>query len=920
MLETPTKVSRSQPRTGAGSSGQPSLGDRVPLSPLSSVWPTADHRPAGEPTSRPTAAMLTTPHRPGPGGIHATPGTASRPAPPPGTFNSPISTPFIQRLNGLELQWRLRDAYRLVREKDENLILAAEIGQSLLQANEELKTAYEKVLIEQEALLRATQEAASAVEPNPATTSPPLDPTAPDSPTPNRATQERLDLLSTLVSELEHTNAELQIKADEAEQELKEKTRVHQRETSQLQQSLRNAAAETDRLVKLSTGLEEDKSRLARERGDLSRSLRQATQDGAKSEVLQARIDELEHALAAAQTGRSDLERALIDSHHELQDLQARCVEYQSELVEGQQVHAKYAESVQHTEELNRSLEEAQETITLLAAQVDELQTRVKLVGDVGGGPGGNDGPECEVKTLLGEVEDRRQALESQHETLNRRHKGLVRAHSLTVHQQERMRHHIHRLTQMSNQPSQEERLRRLEQILGQTQSEKQQLQRRVEHLERMRSESRFMEYYSAGMLGSGGEYGDEGGLGEDPFYGADEGYAGPTHSNCPDVDGDGEPLTGDGAKPGPDPPPGQTPRAQVQPPPEEALINYFQLRIEQLMGENDQLRDELRTCQMLKLSESEKLVQIESTLQERDQEAQTLRARFNQLKFDHDDLRLKLQHAALAQGGGGATAVVGEGQEEVGVDSAPSQMARLKAQLTATSALPSVPAALSAAAVVSAAAAGSRRNRRQTRQVSAQHGELLPLRPLKGLASRDNTIPLTNDPSYPANPPPATLVPVNLPMTPADDTVLAPAPAPTTPIKPPTPLLASIPISGPNSSIKGLPTLHLTTTHAQGDPPSLGSAKSTTSLRSLGGGGGSSSSTGGGDSNRNNGGLPFDALFTPPEPALNDDALLMPPPLPLYMTVSPTACQTDKPKITRAPKQTIAPTAAADASNCNQQ
>ncbi|KAJ1987480.1 hypothetical protein H4R33_002846 [Dimargaris cristalligena] len=472
MLQTPTKT------TGA-----------APTDPLSSTTPLT--RPV-LPTSTGTPFRSTTPAR----RLTVTPGRGSpfRAGPPPGTFNSPIATPFIQRLNGLELQWRLRDAYRLLRKKDENIVLAAEIGQNLLRSNEEIKASYEKVLKDHGALLQEFDE----VTQREVDVRRLLGTSNPDPPTPKhisptgsqRAGRERIGLLQDLISDLERSNASLQERLEDAETKLKDKTRSHHRERTDLQQQLRTAASEVDRLTNLNANLDDSKQRLIREKTELAKSLKQLSQQGADVQSLQTRTDELQQGLSTALATKADLTRHISEQHRTLAELEQRCLEYQEQLADAQQEQSRYLDELRDAEETRRAYAEAQETIHALTTQVEELQNRESTTNASSGETPGN--PTADTQSLLGEMEDKCRSLQTKHELLTQRHTGLVKAHFLAVHQKKRMKHHLDRLTTMAaEQPAHEAQLKQLEQLLNHTREENQELQRKVEWLENLRAEER---------------------------------------------------------------------------------------------------------------------------------------------------------------------------------------------------------------------------------------------------------------------------------------------------------------------------------------------------------------------------------------------------------------------------------------------
>ncbi|RUS23249.1 hypothetical protein BC937DRAFT_89719 [Endogone sp. FLAS-F59071] len=468
-----------------------------------------------------------------------------------------FSTPILERLNDDDLRHRLKDAYQMIKEKDQNLILAAEIGQQLLQSNEGLKGEYEKLLLQQsQASGDSTMEIAAAAAAAAAAAT--------------ASSNERHDVLSAYASDLEGINADLQRDLDAATHRLREFEHASERQVQGFLQELEAARRDLDHALRRGEELEDEKKRLARERADLARTVAERRNDGEILEQLQARVYELEGTVRETEAKREVTESRCAVLAGEGAVLEKKCAGYQKQIEELRELREENEAQAVEISELERALDEAGECARALEARLAVLE------------PESAAGSTQEGVTLFSEVEDRRLELEVRNRNLARRHAGLVQAHTASVYQQERMKHHISRLTQLSQDAGNEARMRRLEEALGQSISENRLLQARLVHMQKMQEAS----------LGRGGA--------EEPggrYYAPDE---------------KGE------------------------------VIETLRLRVEQLGVDADALRKELRTSQMLRLSESEKARKMEGLLTEREAEFERLKVANAQIMFELDEERLK--------------------------------------------------------------------------------------------------------------------------------------------------------------------------------------------------------------------------------------------------------------------------------------
>ncbi|KAL2919963.1 hypothetical protein HK105_200029 [Polyrhizophydium stewartii] len=400
------------------------------------------------------AAAPETPHRStvhvGAGRAHASPRTSAAAAAAAAAAPTGRTPLRLADSHMLELRRQLREAQHALQERERDLQLAVEIGQSLLQSNEQLKLEYERILAQQ-----ASPASAS--------------------------------VLAERLRDLEMAHLDLQSRHDAAVAEAK---RAAESERNARAWS-RRIEANNDELSRAMQELSEqldaaetDRRRLARERQDAHSRLQalEAEQDGGSSH-LAVLADELERARAqieAMAAGWHEME-ALRDRHAaEAEDLLARCGELEA-MLEAARAFRDEAEAEAHrADQLAMELEEERERLAAAMARLAVFEPTLETAEQDAGS-----------RTLLSEVEDRRQALARQHSSLARKHVSLMAAHKTSLFQQERMRMHISRLSQLTQRQSSESRIQMLEQELAQSRSERRELERRAARLERMLMEAR---------------------------------------------------------------------------------------------------------------------------------------------------------------------------------------------------------------------------------------------------------------------------------------------------------------------------------------------------------------------------------------------------------------------------------------------
>jgi hypothetical protein len=490
-----------------------------------------------------------------------------------------LPTPHIQRLADVELRERLRDAYRLLREKDHNLRLAAELGQQLLEANTKLKQEYEATLLktfEQQAKLErllanskdhGTEDLGSMSI---------TEALALERQMHQRA-NERVDELNKALFELERQRQEWEQQQREEQEARKELEAQSLRERQRLQKALDEARQELKSMREHINEVENDRRRLATERAGLLRDLRAERGRDEQLEAERQRFKQLERELGMVRHARDELERQLKSEREQCAMLSDRLKQYDDTEKKYQALREKHQQLEQRYTELSQQFEATEERARDLATRLSALEAAPE------------DGSHSRAGvTLLSEVEDRRRLLETHHQRLAEQHRGLLKAHQAAMQQQSRMRSHISRLTQLTQTTDQEEQLRRLEEVLDQTRSENQELQMRLERLERAQDQA----LASTALR--------------------------PPHA-----------LAQMNA--------GETADAEV--------LEWLRLRVQQLTEDAEAIRRELRTVKLLKAAESEKVRDLTKRLGEMTVAEKRTKANMVQLQFALEDVQMRIEH-----------------------------------------------------------------------------------------------------------------------------------------------------------------------------------------------------------------------------------------------------------------------------------
>ncbi|KAJ3175487.1 hypothetical protein HDU87_006150 [Geranomyces variabilis] len=540
-----------------------------------------------------------------------------------------------------ELRRRLREALRMLREKEDDLRMAAELGASLVEDNERLKAECTRLLAAEHEQLAARSTAPPNLDqqrPPPqhdhAHDNAPHDdhPDTPNeraydtshedetshavrrpddvsiayaSPTQTihshsaeaarrRAAAAALEAsaAASRIANLESTLVDAQTQIERARAEARaaqDSDRASERRALRLETELDVATRDLDAAVARCAELEEDKKRLVKEKADLARKV---PADGERDRQLEEmaelkdRARALEDVVVQLTHARAEMEAEIAGAAEDRERALTRCEELEVMIEE---FRGESESQMARNDDLQWEVETARDAAAKLEARLAVLEPRKRDgAEDVGD------------RTLFSEVEDRRQALETKHVSLAQKHAGLMKAHSMSINQQERMRSHISRLTQLTSHREGETRIRLLEEALGQSESERQELQHTIMMLEKERAE-----------------------------FDADDDIV---------IGGN----TSGSAKGQP-----QASRADF-----EVELECLRSRVAQLAAEQDESKAEVRTLRMLKSFETEKLRSVESLLREREDDLQRMKAVNAQLKFDLDQAkdRIRQQRAQLRQ------------------------------------------------------------------------------------------------------------------------------------------------------------------------------------------------------------------------------------------------------------------------------
>jgi chromosome segregation ATPase len=436
------------------------------------------------------------------------------------------------------LQSRIEELERILNDRDKDLEMAAEIGQSLLQQNQQL-----------ELKIKELEE----------------------SHCPNCAVhQHRLETLEHSYSDLSENYELLQRKELETSEVLRQQ-REASKKLEQLHSQLSQDLAEQTQQNKL---LKEEKQKLAREKGELVKELHivQENAEHLSNKVmkLEKSSRDLQAIVDQSSLSSSETHEALKVAEQRNHELECRLQELEQMLETYQSYRETCEEQTLTIEQLNLELEFVRESNQKLTSRLAMLDSNLSSAE-----------PDQGSKTLLSEIEDRRQELVRAHQALAEKHAGLAQTHEISLSRQQRMKHHIARLSQLTVADYSEEKIKLLEQQLSQCESEKSELEARLDRLQRQQHV----------LIPSG-------------------------------WDDEVEEPTNDLER-----------------------IQLLEYRIQQLMEECDMFKQANQTLRLVKTAETDKVHQITILLHDRERELETTKRMYSNLKFEFDELKNSIEY-----------------------------------------------------------------------------------------------------------------------------------------------------------------------------------------------------------------------------------------------------------------------------------
>jgi DNA repair exonuclease SbcCD ATPase subunit len=265
-------------------------------------------------------------------------------------------------------------------------------------------------------------------------------------------------------------------------EQLQEQRQTLEKERSEIQDQLNKALEQKGKLSDQCSELE----RLIGEQESVIVALEQEKLAHAEDqEKLLEQVQYWKHqATKVSPRDSIDLQNVVLEYQDEIKKLQEELLEAKSHSVwfehQIQDLNAmleQQAEMKEENEDLKLQLEAANIHAEALDETIQQLKEQLNVpktdgVEDAGG------------KTLLCEVEDKRQELQKSHQDLTRKHHGLLKKHSHSVHEKQRLQQHLAQMAHRSQRPS-SDIVKRLEAALAQAQSEKHQLEAKIALLQK---------------------------------------------------------------------------------------------------------------------------------------------------------------------------------------------------------------------------------------------------------------------------------------------------------------------------------------------------------------------------------------------------------------------------------------------------
>jgi chromosome segregation ATPase len=280
------------------------------------------------------------------------------------------------------------------------------------------------------------------------------------------------------ISQLEQDHDELITKYKQLteEQHQKEEFTTRQKETiKKLQLDLSLVSNQISVQNEKILALENDKHKIAKEKTDLLKDTKGFQSTNNENSVL---LSNLQQKICTLEKDIYTLELNKCTNAEKLTLLQEKIDCQNDEIKEQSDMLEEYKElSYKHDE-----------TLLLLEQQTLELewsyQSNIKLTNQIKLLEPSST-THTGSKTILSEIEDRRQELLKAHQLLEQKHVGLEVSHEKSLFRQQKMKHHIQRLSQLSVSDYSDEKIKDLQQALSQSEAEKAELEKSLDKYQR---------------------------------------------------------------------------------------------------------------------------------------------------------------------------------------------------------------------------------------------------------------------------------------------------------------------------------------------------------------------------------------------------------------------------------------------------
>ncbi|KAJ3213567.1 hypothetical protein HK099_007286 [Clydaea vesicula] len=370
-----------------------------------------------------------------------------------------------------KLQEMLLEAYKLIKEKDQDLGWAAQIGQDLLTKNENLEKEL-KILTQKLNETSEKKKLESKVDGDNTLDFNGLEKAL------EQNQHKRLESLTELeISSLESSLESLQKENNELKEEiskLNENKKEIEKNLIKSTQDFELIKDEVQKFQRMAEQLEEEKKNLLKEKIDLNKILKEKKNSTDEATEALARIvQEMEEKLFTMERENDELNKFKHNFEYDLNDSKKKCIELENILEEYRDYRMKYEQSQGIIVEMEGDLEILRNYTESLKAMLAVFEPNKDGKSDVGG------------KSLLGEVEDRRMELEGENEILAKNNARLKHNNMLSLNERSKMKLHIQTLTLQQAQSSfNYSGLKPLQAALSQAESEKKQLLDNIKELD----------------------------------------------------------------------------------------------------------------------------------------------------------------------------------------------------------------------------------------------------------------------------------------------------------------------------------------------------------------------------------------------------------------------------------------------------